>query len=94
MVTKLPIIVDEIDSILLDLKTGSFMISEHAIERMIARNVFVGDIQALGWSCTSYRRQRRNRWLINGRDLDGDDLSVVVEYTSQSLIVTVMESRE
>lgn len=82
----------ETDHILLDLRLDRFILSEHALERMQHRRVFRADIQEIGFSCRHIVRQKNNRWLMSGYDLDGDKLTIVVYFDGDSTVVTVMDT--
>jgi hypothetical protein len=72
-----------------DLVAGNFVPTGHAEKRMAERNVSEADIQSVGHTCSSIEPQRDGKFKINGRDMDGEDLSVVCAYDGQTLIITL-----
>lgn len=68
---------DEIEIIMAALRSGNFRISTHAQKRMDQRHVSKSDIQAVGDNFDDWREQKNGTYLIEGRDIDGDDLDVV-----------------
>lgn len=83
---------DPAEAILIELRTDAFIIKvgSHADKRMFERNVRRADISNLGYNGKIFH-QGRDRYLVKGKDLDGDSLSAVIQFDGDVVIVTVME---
>lgn len=84
----------DIARIKLDLRLGRFIVSEHAKQRMIQRHVRYEDLKEIGFNCYFHAQQGESKYRLDGYDLDGDPLSVVVFYDGDSVIITVMDTPE
>jgi hypothetical protein len=71
--------------------TGQFYVTAHALQRQDERSVTQADIaSALASSMrATYQPQRRTWRLGGGRDLDGEELTVVVVFEQGVVVVTV-----
>jgi hypothetical protein len=70
-------------------RTGVFWVGHHARQRMAERNVRVSDIEhglSIARSCSS---QRNDRWKVPTEDLDGDELTLIIELRDGFVVVTV-----
>ena len=72
-------------------KTGRFDVSTHAKEEAAECSATRYDIQeALRTATTAIHQAGRDRWRIEGgKDLDGDDLTVVVVFEGDVVVITV-----
>ncbi len=62
----------------------------HALTRMDDRGASRADVRSALITATSARRQERGTWRVEGgRDLDGDDLTAVVDIEADVIVVTV-----
>ncbi len=60
------------------LKAGNFFLSVHAAQRMQQRSITMADIQACGFNAKSCHYQPQyGTWRVEGKDLDGDILTVI-----------------
>jgi len=80
----------DLETILLNLRLGDFLVSRHAKERMASRGVNRLDIQNLGDTCYRHIQQSDGKWLLTGEDLDGEVLRAVIAYDGDTVVVTVM----
>jgi len=78
------------DSILKALREGDFLLSVHAATRMQKRSITSADIQACGRTAKTCRMQpERRTWRIEGKDLDGEALTVICAADDGVFIVTL-----
>ena len=71
-------------------KANRFNFEPHALARMEERGAQVRDVQFALCNATECRCQPENgRWKVDGADLDGDALTLVVEIDDGLLVVTV-----
>lgn len=82
--------------ILKNLETGVFEFGYedangkiHSLDRMVERNVTEQDIRCAARNYIVCFKQSGIRWELQGTDLDGDKLTVIVSYDGQTTIVTV-----
>jgi hypothetical protein len=69
---------------------GRVVFSRHAYERMDERGATVRDvIKACAMASRCKRGERDGRWKVTGKDLAGDDLSVVVAIEGGVIVVTI-----
>lgn len=61
----------------------------HGSLRMVQRRVQIGDIIHALSHASDCRLQPNGRWKVTGKDLDGDDLSLVVLLEDEVVVVTV-----
>lgn len=62
----------------------------HALLRMDGRGANPNDVRNALITATSARRQERGTWRIEGgRDLDGDDLTAIVDIEADVIVVTL-----
>ena len=61
----------------------------HAELRMRQRNVFPGDVRSALVRSKSARAQKDGSWRVDGPDMDGDDLTVVVVIEDGLVVVTL-----
>jgi hypothetical protein len=81
---------DKTKRILDALKSGEFFLTVHAAGRMRQRSVTKADIQACGRNaiCCLYQAQDET-WRIEGKDLDGETLTVICGIERDVVIVTI-----
>ena len=78
------------EEILEALKAGEFLLSVHAAGRMTRRSVSKIDIQACGRTATSCTHQsERGTFRVEGKDLDGESLTVICAADAKVIIVTL-----
>lgn len=67
------------------------MLRIHAIERMQERNATSGDVIAaiLSSSKAAYQSDRENWKLTGGVDLDGDAMTLIVDFIGDLAIITI-----
>lgn len=63
--------------------------SGHAQARMVQRNVSMRDIRSALARATGVLPQKNGSWKVDGPDVDGDDLTVVVAIEDGLIVVTV-----
>jgi hypothetical protein len=81
---------DREEVILQALRTGEFLLSVHAAERMRQRAVTKSDIEACGSTATSCLQQpERGTFRVDGKDLDGEPLAVICAANDAVIIVTL-----
>lgn len=81
---------DQEEAILEALKTGEFLLSVHAAERMIQRAVTKSDIVACGKTATTCLRQPgRLTFRVDGRDMDGEPLTVICASNDAVIVITL-----
>lgn len=62
----------------------------HALARMDLRGANRKDVRSALITATSARRQDRGTWRVEGgRDLDGEDLTTIVDVEADIIIVTL-----
>lgn len=62
----------------------------HALLRMDHRGASRGDVRSALITATSARWQERGNWRVEGgRDLDGDDLTAIVDIEADVIVVTL-----
>jgi hypothetical protein len=72
-------------------RAGHYEVWDHAWRQMRSRNATPRDLRNAILDAASCRAGHSGRWLIEGRDLEGDSLTVVVELRTNLQIVTVRE---
>jgi hypothetical protein len=71
-------------------KTGSFYITPHANQEAKECSASRYDIQeALRTAYQANHQPTNDRWRVLGKDLDGDDLTVIVVFDAGVVVVTV-----
>jgi hypothetical protein len=68
---------------------GRISYSRHARERMVERNVRAQDVRAALQSASRCTATDGGKWRAGGKDLDGDDLDLIVALESGVVVVTV-----
>ena len=68
---------------------GRYVITQHARLRMAQRNVRDGDLRKALVKARSCRAQADGTWKVDGPDMDGDDLTVVVAIEDGLVVVTL-----
>jgi hypothetical protein len=68
---------------------GRIVVSGHAWQRMAERRVRLADLRAALVGATSCRAEPSERWRVQGPDLDGDDVTVMVVLEGDVVVVTV-----
>jgi hypothetical protein len=70
--------------------TGHFHVMPHAQQRQVERAVTRADLRSALRTVRGARPARRGRWrLIGGRDLAGDEVTLVIEIRICLIVVTV-----
>lgn len=64
-------------------------VTEHARKRMAQRSVRYRDLQHALSNARSCANDETAKWRVEGADLDGDDLTVIVVLAGDLLIITV-----
>lgn len=77
------------DFILNNLKTGHFVLTLHAQERMDMRGISFQDIVHVGHTAKTVKEIENGKYEIDGFDLDARRLIVICAYHHKTLIVTV-----
>ena len=75
-------------------RAGRWILTEHAVERLIERDVLVEDVQHALSNCVSCRAQARGRWLVSGPDRMGDAVRLIIEVDAQLVVVTMFRGDE
>ena len=71
-------------------KTGRFFVTPHANQEAKECSASRYDIQeALRTACEAKHQPENDRWRLVGKDLDGDDLTVVIAFDAGVVVVTV-----
>lgn len=68
---------------------GRYFVSSHARQRMHERGVREGDLRNALVNARSCAPQKDGKWKVEGSDLDGDDLTVVVIIEDGLVVVTL-----
>jgi hypothetical protein len=68
---------------------GRIEVEPHAIQRMRARGVRFEDLQRALTGATACRAEPKDRWRVEGRDRDGDDLAVIAVLEDGVVVVTL-----
>jgi hypothetical protein len=68
---------------------GCYEIEDHARLRMRQRNVLEGDLRSALSNAFRCSLQDNGRWRVDGPDLDGDDLTVIVVIEDGLIIITL-----
>ena len=64
--------------------------TSHALLRMDTRGASRNDVRRALITATSARRQDRGTWRVEGgRDLEGDDLTAIVDIEADVIVVTL-----
>ncbi|HLB59709.1 MAG TPA: DUF4258 domain-containing protein [Bdellovibrionota bacterium] len=75
--------------ILAALRDGRFILTIHALERMQKRSVSKEDIKEVGKTATTISYQEdKGTYRIKGKDLDGEELTVICGIDQGVVIVT------
>jgi Domain of unknown function (DUF4258) len=64
-------------------------ITNHAATRMAERGAAREDVRAALITATAALRQERGGWRCKGRDLAGDDLTVIVDIEADVVVITI-----
>lgn len=73
------------------MEASRYWFEAHALERMAERGARRSDVLEAIRSARTAKRQDKGRWRVDGVDLDGDDLSVIVALDGTVVaIITVM----
>ncbi len=70
-------------------RAGRIDVVDHAAQRMRQRRVQFGDLRHALENARAAAAQPDERWKVDGPDLDGDDLTVVVVVEDGLIVVTV-----
>ncbi len=70
-------------------RAGRIEVVGHAMERMRQRRVQFGDLRSALENARGAIAVAEERWKVNGPDLDGDELTVVVVVEDGLIVVTV-----
>jgi hypothetical protein len=70
-------------------RANRIVLSAHAAERMRSRRVQYGDVRHALVHAMRASPSEGDRWRVEGPDLDGDDLSVVLVLEDGIIVVTV-----
>ncbi len=73
---------------------GRFVVTVHALERMIERGFLEIDIRNVGDTCSSILMQDHGVWKVDGLDASGEKVSLIVAEEDDLLIVTVFKRGE
>jgi len=70
---------------------GRIRVTMHAEQRMAQRGVQFADVLAAIRSAVTCRQSKdaSNRWIVEGRDRDGDDLAVCCAIEQGVVVITV-----
>jgi hypothetical protein len=69
---------------------GAIAYTRHALDRMDQRGAQRADVKrALSQAQSCSYQAENDRWKVEGKDLDGDDLTVVVSIEADLIVVTV-----
>lgn len=68
---------------------GQIHYTRHARERMAERNVAAADVQHCLRQASRCTEADGGKWKVNGRDLDGDALDVIVALEGGVIVVTL-----
>lgn len=68
---------------------GRYVVSQHARMRMQERGVREADLRNALVNARACSPQQSGNWRVEGRDLDGDDLTVVVAIEDGLVVVTL-----
>jgi len=64
--------------------------TSHSLDRMDLRRASRADVRNALVTATSSRRQDRGTWRVEGgQDLDGDDLTAIVDIEADVIVVTI-----
>ncbi|MCX5744645.1 MAG: DUF4258 domain-containing protein [Proteobacteria bacterium] len=72
-------------------RRGSIVLTRHARDRLAERGASVRDLVAalLGATQASWQVDRANWRVSGGRDLDGDEMTVIVDLVADVIVVTI-----
>ncbi|MFZ5439516.1 MAG: DUF4258 domain-containing protein [Myxococcota bacterium] len=68
---------------------GRYVVSQHARQRMRQRGVREGDLRHALENAHACSPQADDKWKVDGPDLDGDELTVVVVIDDGLVVVTL-----
>lgn len=68
---------------------GLFEIHPHAVASMAQRGAAFQDVRHALATARTCRLQSNGRWFVPSRDLDGDDLDLVIVFDPDVLVITV-----
>jgi hypothetical protein len=69
--------------------THQLRIVTHARERMVQRGMRLADVEHACLSALDATLQDNERWRLDGKDLDGDPLTVIATIQADVIVVTV-----
>jgi len=70
-------------------RANRVVFTRHALEEMGEARATENDVLHALREATACRASERDRWRVEGKDLDGDDLTVVVVIEDGVVVVTV-----
>jgi len=80
---------EALDEIQEHARWGRVSLTTHARQRMRQRSVTIDDVYEAIATARHCVEQDNGTWLLEGFDMDEDDLTVVVELEGEDLIITV-----
>ena len=78
------------ECIIHDLIVGDFRLTSHAKQRMAERRVRFEDIRRCAETVSKTNDQGNGKYLIIGKDFDGDELKVVAAREGETIVITLI----
>lgn len=71
------------------IQSGQFVVTTHALERMLERRILQVDIRNAARTCEAIIKQNHGTWKLSGLDTSGEALTVVAAEEDDMVIVTL-----